>query len=228
MLFRSDHWVDCSPITRGDVASIHAALRDAAAVLPADGWLMGKQYDPSLIAGEPALTRDLLDTIAPDHPAVVLNASLHYVYANSRAIAAAGLDDTSEAPDGGTFGRDASGRLDGSFGEMPAIGRILAAAPLTTPDELRDNVVDVLRTAASRGVTKLHEAGTGALFGAGEIDIVHGLAQEERLPARLTLAIFDNAARAFAATPVVPGAGDRKSTRLNSSHSSVSRMPSSA
>lgn len=203
-----DHWVDCSPITRGDVASIHAALRDAVAVLSADGWLMGKQYDPSLLAGEPALTRDLLDEIAPDHPAVVLNASLHYVYANSRAIAAAGLDDASQAPDGGTFGRDESGRLDGSFGEMPAIGRILAAAPLTTPDELRDNVVDVLRTAARRGVTKLHEAGTGALFGAGEIDIVHGLAQEGRLPARLTLAIFDNAARAFAATPVVPGAGD--------------------
>ena len=87
-----DHWVDCSPITRGDVASIHAALREAAAVLPADGWLMGKQYDPSLLAGEPALTRDLLDAIAPDHPALVLNASLHYVYANSRAIAAAGVD----------------------------------------------------------------------------------------------------------------------------------------
>ena len=91
---------------------------------------------------------------------------------------------------------------------MPAIGRILAAAPLTTPDELRDNVVDVLRTAARRGVTKLHEAGTGALFGAGEIDIVHGLAQEGRLPTRLTLAIFDNAAKAFAATPIVPHAGD--------------------
>ena len=58
-----DHWVDCSPITRGDVASIHAALGDAAAALPADGWLMGKQYDPSLLAGEPALTRDLLDAI---------------------------------------------------------------------------------------------------------------------------------------------------------------------
>ena len=89
----------------------------------------------------------------------------------SRAIAAAGLDDSSQAPDGGTFGRDAAGRLNGSFGEMPAIGRVLASAPLTTPDQLRENVVDVLATAARRGVTKLHEAGTGAMFGAGEIDV---------------------------------------------------------
>jgi predicted amidohydrolase YtcJ len=203
-----DHWVDCSPITNGDLTAIHDALTRAAAALPADGWLMGKQYDPSLLDGEPELTRDILDEIAPDHPAIVLNASMHYVYANSRAIAAAGLDDSSEAPDGGTFGRDAAGRLNGSFGEMPAIGRVLASAPLTTADQLRENVVDVLATAARRGVTKLHEAGTGAMFGAGEIDIVHGLAQEGRLPTRLTLAIFDNAAKAFAATPIVPHAGD--------------------
>ena len=71
------------------LTAIHDALARAAAALPADGWLMGKQYDPSLLDGEPELTRDILDEIAPDHPAIVLNASMHYVYANSRAIAAA-------------------------------------------------------------------------------------------------------------------------------------------
>lgn len=203
-----DHWVDASPITHGSFDEIRATLHAAVADLPADGWLLGKQFDPSLLDGEPVLTRAILDEIAPDHPAIVLNASMHYVYANSRAIAAAGLDDSSAAPSGGTFGRDTQGRLDGVFGEMPAITRVLGAAPLATQDQLRENVIDVLETAARRGVTKFHEATTGALFGAGEIDIAHDLAQEGKLPVRLTISIVDNAAKAFAATPIAPFAGD--------------------
>jgi len=203
-----DHWVDASPIAHGTFDEICDALRAAAADLPEDGWLLAKRYDPSLLPGEPALTRAVLDAIVPDHPVIVLNASMHFVYANSRAIAAAGLDDASTAPAGGTFGRDASGHLDGAFGEMPAIGRILAPAPLAAQDQLEDNVVDVLRTAARRGVTRFHEASTGALFGAGELDILHALADAGRLPTRVSVAIVDNAARAFAATPIEPFAGD--------------------
>ncbi|MFM7061478.1 MAG: amidohydrolase [Actinomycetes bacterium] len=203
-----DHWVDASPIAHGTFDEICTVLRAAAADLPEDGWLLAKRYDPSLLPGEPALSRALLDRIVPDHPAIVLNASMHFVYANSRAIAAAGLDDSSTAPAGGTFGRDASGHLDGAFGEMPAIGRILAPVPLASQDQLQDNVVDVLRTAARRGVTRFHEASTGALFGAGELDILHALAGAGRLPTRVSAAIVDNAARAFAATPLTPFAGD--------------------
>jgi len=203
-----DHWVDASPIAHGTFDEICDALRAAAADLPEDGWLLAKRYDPSLLPGEPALSRAALDRIVPDHPAIVLNASMHFVYANSRAIAAAGLDDESTAPAGGTFGRDASGHLDGAFGEMPAIGRILAPVPLASQDQLQDNVVDVLRTAARRGVTRFHEASTGALFGAGELDILHALAGAGRLPTRVSVAIVDNAARAFAATPLTPFAGD--------------------
>ncbi|MFM7616551.1 MAG: amidohydrolase [Actinomycetes bacterium] len=203
-----DHWVDASPIAHGSFDDITQTLRTAAAALAPGRWLLAKRYDPSLLPGEPALTRDLLDEIAPDHPAVVLNASMHFVYANSLAIAAAGLDDASAAPAGGTYGRDDRGRLDGAFGEMPAIGRILAPAPLATQDQLEDNVVDVLRTAARRGVTRFHEASTGALFGAGELDILHALAAAGRLPARVSVALVDNAARAFAAAPVAPFAGD--------------------
>ncbi|MEY3361020.1 MAG: hypothetical protein RL531_739, partial [Actinomycetota bacterium] len=202
------HWVDASPIAHGSFTDILATLREAAADLPADGWLLAKRYDPSLLPDEPALTRALLDEVVPDHPAIVLNASMHFVYANSRAIATAGLDDASTAPSGGTFGRDASGRLDGAFGEMPAIGRILAPVPLATQEQLQDNVIDVLRTAARRGVTRFHEASTGALFGAGELDILHALAAAARLPTRVSVAIVDNAARSFAATPVEPFAGD--------------------
>lgn len=203
-----DHWVDTSPITHGSFEQILATLRRAAADLPPGSWVLAKRYDPSLLPGEPALTRTILDEVVPDHPVVVLNASMHFVYANSRAIAAADLDDGSVAPSGGTFGRDAAGRLDGAFGEMPAIGRILTPVPMATQDRLQDNVVDVLLTAARRGVTRFHEASTGALFGAGEVDILHALAATRRLPIRVSAAIVDNAARAFAATPTAPFAGD--------------------
>ncbi|MFM9012544.1 MAG: hypothetical protein ACKORK_02820, partial [Gemmatimonadota bacterium] len=56
-------------------------------------------------------------------------------------------------------------------------------------------------------MTRFHEASTGALFGAGELDILHALAAAGRLPARVSVALVDNAARAFAAAPVAPFAG---------------------
>ena len=58
-----------------------------------------------------------------------------------------------------------------------------------------EGLAGILARAARQGITKVHEAGTGALFGASELDILHGLAASGRLSARITTAQLDTGAR---------------------------------
>lgn len=164
-------------------------------------------FDPSLFAGEPGLTAAILDRVAPDNPALVANASMHFLYANSRALAVAGITAQTPDPPGGRYYR-ADGKLTGVAGEMPAVMPLLSAVPRLSRAELLDGLVRILAWAASQGITKVHEVATGALFGAEELDILHGLAAAGRLPARITTAQLDAARAAWERAGLRPGDGD--------------------
>ena len=169
--------------------------------------MLGQSYDPSLFAGHPQLTRDVLDRVVPDRPAVVMNASLHFAYVNSRTLELAGLTDDSPDPPGGFFGR-VDGRLDGSAGEMGAIGRAARhRAPQDPGRDGRGHRPPVV-TASRRGVTRVHDALTGTLLGGGELDVLHALAAEGRLPARIGVAVAEQARSTWESTGLKPGAGD--------------------
>ncbi len=58
-------------------------------------------------------TRDDLDAVAPDTPVFLVRADGHALVANSRALAAAGVDGDAADPDGGKIERDAAGRATG-------------------------------------------------------------------------------------------------------------------
>jgi len=63
--------------------------------------------------GDGMPTRADLDKIAPPRRLVVYHVSGHGALVNSAVLTAAGIDDFSADPPGGSFGRDASGRLNG-------------------------------------------------------------------------------------------------------------------
>lgn len=202
-----DGWIDCSPFNHDSFDSVLDALQAANAAPDEHGWVLGQSYDPSLFATHPQLTRDLLDRVVPDRPAVVMNASLHFAYVNSRTLELAGLTDDSPDPPGGFFGR-VDGRLDGSAGEMGAIGLLLGRVPRKDQDEMIEGVVNVVASASRRGVTRVHDALTGTLLGGSELDVLHALAAEGRLPARIGVAIADQSRAAWEAAGLQPGAGD--------------------
>ena len=202
-----DGWVDCSAFTHDTFDSVLDALRAANAAPDEHGWVLGQSYDPSLVAGHPQLTREVLDRVAPDRPALVMNASLHYAYVNSRTLELAGITDETPDPPGGFFGR-VDGRLDGSAGEMGAIGMLLGIVPRKTQEEMADGIVHSVAAAARRGVTRVHDALTGTMLGGGELDLLHALAAEGRFPARIGVALADQARSTWEATGVQPGAGD--------------------
>ena len=81
------HLEDISPFRQPTFDAALAALRDIAASTGPDEWVMARQFDPIMLEPPRDLTTRELDLIAPDRPALILTASLHIAYVNSKALA---------------------------------------------------------------------------------------------------------------------------------------------
>lgn len=85
-------------------------------------WVSGGQWQSSLMTGTP-ITAATLDAISPDNPVMLFDVSGHSVWANSRALAAAGINEGTPNPEGGIIERDESGKPTGVLRETA--GRLL-------------------------------------------------------------------------------------------------------
>jgi predicted amidohydrolase YtcJ len=113
---------------------LERALAEQAARVPAGAWVRGSRYDHVKTSGGRPIGRDLLDHVAGDHPALVVQVAGHWAVANSAALAAAGIDEESVPPPGGEYGRDAAGHLNGVVYER-AMDRVLEVIPVTGIDD---------------------------------------------------------------------------------------------
>lgn len=166
-----------------------AAMKTAVAKTPSGQPVCFKNFDPSLYAGEPVLTRTTLDQLAPGNPVMVWNASGHFMYVNSLMLTAAGITDQTPDPPGGTFER-ADGRMTGVVGEPPAEQMILKGLPQPSMTDVAAYIRQILDACASQGVTSMREAATGALVGPKELALLHQLNGASRFPVRLSTAQF--------------------------------------
>ena len=114
-------------------------------VIQGTGWQAG-------LFGDHNLTRDVIDAVVPDRPAILFDSSFHNACANSAALALAGLDDTSADPPNGHLVRDASGRLTGMLHE-DAVAFVEAFLPETTATERRDGARAGMAHANRHGIT---------------------------------------------------------------------------
>lgn len=92
--------------------------------LPEDAWIEGWGYDESLLKENRSPTRLDLDRVATDRPVFVRRSDCHSAVVNTYLLKAAGIDRTTPDPEGGRFGRDASGEPDGRLIETAAVRRV--------------------------------------------------------------------------------------------------------
>lgn len=85
-------------------------------------WVSGGQWQSSLLAGTP-ITAATLDAVSPDNPVMLYDVSGHSVWANSRALASAGIDPGTPNPEGGIIERDSAGKPTGVLRETA--GRLI-------------------------------------------------------------------------------------------------------
>jgi predicted amidohydrolase YtcJ len=169
------------------IADIQRRLKDYVRDLPRDRWVLGWGYDDTLIADARPLTRGDLDAVAPDHPVFFRHISGHLSYANSRALAIAGIGRGATAPEGGHIVLDADGEPTGELHERAAQDLVGRHVPRPTMAALRQALRDAAPMFAREGVTSFHDAMAGLAAGLEDFHAYQdGIAAGE-VPMRATL-----------------------------------------
>jgi predicted amidohydrolase YtcJ len=148
------------------IADIVDVVRDAAARTPPGTLIRGSGWNLALldeVRADPTRlpTRQDLDAAAPDHPVVLRDFSFHTVWANSRALALAGITRDTPAPPGGVIDRDAAGEPIGLLRES-AQAIVLEALPRLSTEQLRAGLRRAIGVLLSQGITSYTEPGLTA------------------------------------------------------------------
>lgn len=119
-------------------------------------WVTGAQWQASLLQGTP-ITAATLDKISPNNPVMLFDVSGHSVWANSLALAAAGIADSTPNPEGGIIERDANGKPTGILRETA--GRMVTTKiPPQPQDKTVRNMRQLLDMLSGFGVVGYVEA----------------------------------------------------------------------
>ena len=95
------------------MAQLLDAIAGRAKQVGSDQWVLAIGYDDTMLAEQRHPTIEELDAISTTQPIFVWHISGHMAVVNSRALALTGITEDSVDPDGGHYGRDSDGKLNG-------------------------------------------------------------------------------------------------------------------
>lgn len=146
--------------------------RDASrAWITGGGWAMS-----AFPGGTPSAAE--LDTVSPDRPVFLYNRDHHGAWANSAALALAGITADTPDPADGRIERLPDGSPQGTLHEGAA-ALVAAVAPAATPDDEYAALLEAQRYAHSVGITAWQDAIVGDYFGASDTALVYRRARAE-------------------------------------------------
>lgn len=181
-----------------DIPAVQAVIRSHVARSPAKPgvWTTIWQFDQETLTEKRYITRAELDAVAPDRPLVVLHVSLHGAVANSGALKAAGIDDTTPVPPGGMMLRDDAGKLNGVLLEK-AMFLLLAKMPQPTAEQKLAALDAAQNRYFAEGYTHAQDGATQP----PDIAFLTSAAARERLRIDLALLPFSTGLDALLAKP---------------------------
>lgn len=169
--------------------AMHRQVSVAAAALPAGKWLLGQGWNEGQWAERRMPDREALDAAAPEHPVVLWRCDMHLASANSKALAAAGIDANTPDPPEGRIGRDRSGRPTGILREL-AINLVRDRIPPPSEAEIDQALADAVAAAHRVGLTGIHDIRLmNDADGARALRAFGRLRQDGRLDLRCTVAL---------------------------------------
>lgn len=159
------------------------------------GWIETRW--PESANGPRFLTAADLDAAAPGRVVMLQRADGHAVTASSAALAAAGIDASTQAPSGGEIHKDATGKPTGFLVDA-AESLLDPIVPRNDPDAVRETYRAGLRVEAAYGWTGLHFMSAPWK----EVPILEALAANGEVPIRVYNSITPDGAEAlFASGP---------------------------
>ena len=143
------------------VAEALDAIKTFTAKKKPGEWIVGGAWHPpSQLAEKRYLTRQEIDSVAPNNP-VYLRTVGHFSMANSLGLQKAGIDKSTPNPSGGSFEKDASGELTGVLVETAIDLVEKAVPPWSEDDEIRQFKI-AAGVLNSFGITSVVEGATEA------------------------------------------------------------------
>jgi predicted amidohydrolase YtcJ len=167
-------------------SSLHELLgrvAQHAAAHPELRWLTGTGYDPALLPGGLG-TAAALDAVVSDRPVLLWATDHHSAWANSSALARAGVTVGSSDPDGGRVVRDGDGVPTGALLEEAAHA-VAAHAPRPTGAEKERALRLALKEMVACGIVW----GLDAAAAPSDVPVYARLAAAGQLQCRIALAL---------------------------------------
>ena len=161
-----------------------ASISDYVKANPGTGVFFGQGWDSNLFRDQGGPHRRDLDLIEADRPMFFFSSDGHSGWANSKALALAGITDQTPDPAVGGYARDADGHPTGFIREVPAMLPVINALNLLQPEVYGPSLKRLLDQFAAMGFTSLFDAampfGQEAIYTA-----IQQLDQQGALPVRL-------------------------------------------
>ena len=131
-------------------------IAEHAKTTPPGDWIVGRGWDHTLWVGETLPTRQDIDKVAGNHPALFVRVDGHIGVANTAALQAAGILNRSPDPPGGKIDRDSQGMATGILRET-AKDMMLAKVPRPSLAQRRRGIELALADAARSGLTSIQD-----------------------------------------------------------------------
>ena len=157
----ADH-TNCQISQGSNESQLLETLEKCVARVSVDEWITGGQWDASTLERVPH--RRLLDTVAPNVPVIINDTSGHSAWANSKALAVAGVTKDTPNPPGGIIERDDNGEPTGVLREE-AIGLVRGKAPPPSAAVIKKALQWSLNEMLAVGITSFTEASNGFVAG---------------------------------------------------------------
>lgn len=125
-----------------------------------DEWIVGRGWDENRWTARALPSHHALSAAIPERAVVLARVDGHAVLANARALAAAGIDETTPDPPGGRIVRDARGTATGVLIDN-AEALVYGRAPKPTHAQLVRATRDAIAECNRWGITTVCEPGCG-------------------------------------------------------------------
>ena len=162
------------------LAEMQSRIAAYAKTLKPGEWILGGGWDHTKWASKTTPTRQDLDAVTGDHPAFLSRVDGHIAVANTAALKAAGIDDSTPDPQGGHIDRDPQGHATGIIRETPARALVESHIPPPTFDTRRKALELSINDALSHGVTSIQDFSTW-----DDWLVYEGLERQNKLPLRV-------------------------------------------
>jgi predicted amidohydrolase YtcJ len=163
------------------LAAMQAKMRAYAVGLAPGQWILGGGWDHTKWVSKTLPTRQDLDAVTGDHPALLGRTDGHIAVANTAALRAAGITDATPDPQGGKIDRDAEGHATGIVREVPALGMVSSHIPPPSYEVRRNGLELSIQDALSHGVTSIQDFSDW-----DDWLVLEGMEREGKLPLRVS------------------------------------------